>query len=283
MAMRMTNIPIYDGGKDIDDFLTVFGYESEMYGWDAEARARAIKLCLKGKALAVYNDLDETKKANIAEIEKALRAGCVQPPEVYFSEFYNRTLRPGEKLGEYCRALEKLVDKACPGCEERVRSSMLRSRLISVVPNDVKNFMELINDKTWSELVKIFEDQNEYRDPSTSMNDFLKVDINKIDTPDHKNGRQRNEFGSPYTGHSERKNLEYKTNQDTRYTEKYDRKPPSYGASPNTPHEPNRKFTGVCFYCGKPGHRKIECRARNRDRNSTEYLKPSRYSGRYVR
>ena len=62
MAMRMTNIPIYDGGKDIDDFLTVFGYESEMYGWDAEARARAIKLCLKGKALAVYNDLDETKK-----------------------------------------------------------------------------------------------------------------------------------------------------------------------------------------------------------------------------
>lgn len=80
-------MPTYDGVRDIDDFIREFKYESEMYGWDQEAQARVIKLCLKGQALVVYNSLDSSQKANVEEVEKALRAQCVLRPEVYLNNF----------------------------------------------------------------------------------------------------------------------------------------------------------------------------------------------------
>ena len=86
MAQR-SRIPKYDGVGDFEEFMTEFLYEGELYGMDEAAQARTIRLCLKGKALQIYMDLDETKKGSIKEIEKALREGCIKAPETYLSEF----------------------------------------------------------------------------------------------------------------------------------------------------------------------------------------------------
>lgn len=97
MALRNTSGPKFDGEGDIEEFLTEFGYESEMYGWDPEAQARVIKFFLKGKALSVYKALDDNKKTDIKEVEKALREKCVLSPDVYLNQFYQRTLYPERK------------------------------------------------------------------------------------------------------------------------------------------------------------------------------------------
>lgn len=136
--------------------------------------------------------------------------------------------------------------------ETAARHRFLRARLISVVPNEIKNFMELLNDNSWSELVNIFENQSDYKDLSTS--DFLKVEVNKFETPEKKN--RDNRVSS---------NMGYTTNRS--------------------------RFNGTCFYCVKPGHKKSECYRRdctennaNRDRaftnNQTNFQSSNRYDSR---
>lgn len=85
--------------------------------------------------------------------------------------------------------------------DEVVRQKFLRSRLISVVPSDVKNFMELVNDKKWPELVSIFENQTDFKDAILRYPyGYLKVDINKTEawtnrayheSPEHRNRNYR--------------------------------------------------------------------------------------------
>lgn len=38
MVLRYTCGPKFDGQGDIDEFFNDFGYESEIFGWDAEAQ-----------------------------------------------------------------------------------------------------------------------------------------------------------------------------------------------------------------------------------------------------
>lgn len=122
--------------------------------------------------------MDTSDKADIKAIEKALRSKCVETPEVYLNEFFERKMKPGERINTYCQALEKLLDKA--GISGDSREKLLSSRLISQVPLDVKNFMELMSDKSWKDLVHIFENQTDYK---KQMSEFMNIGVNKIETP----------------------------------------------------------------------------------------------------
>lgn len=119
-----------------------------------------------------------------------MRRKCVQPAEFYLRQFYDSTLQHGNRIGPFCRRLESLVNKGIPGMEDTAKHTLLRSRLIKVVPKDVKNFMELLSDRTCPQLVTIFENQRDYNGED-SKNDYLKADVNKFETPDRKDESRR--------------------------------------------------------------------------------------------
>ena len=76
------------------------------------------------------------------------------------NQFCQRTMRPGETVSQYCHAIQKLLDRGCPGCEDNTRNRLLR--LVANVPEHVKNFIEL-QAGTWDDIVKIIDKQVDYK------------------------------------------------------------------------------------------------------------------------
>ena len=189
---------------------------------------------MTGKAQRYYNELNATQKADVKEVFKKL-------PEFYMNLFYVRTLKPNESVSAYCNDIQHLLEKAMPGLEETTRDKFLKSRLISVVPESVKNFLEMLSDKTWAQLVAIFDKSTDYK--SILPADFAhEVAVNKFET----------------------------SGQDTRrvvYDERY---------RTRTPQQPRRRFNGECFHCHEIGHRQSECTKKTEAMRSRQ---PQGYGG----
>ncbi|RNA43351.1 hypothetical protein BpHYR1_027320 [Brachionus plicatilis] len=77
-----------------------------------------------------------------------------------------------------------------PGLEEAAKSSLLRARLIANVPENVKNFMELLSDKSWKELVAIFDKSVDYKSITTKVEDEA-VLVNKLNAISFKSQSQK--------------------------------------------------------------------------------------------
>ena len=161
-----------------------------MFNWDRAAQVRAIECCLVGKALQIFNNLSQSQKTDIDEIIKALKTGCKKSPDFYLNLFYARTLKSDESIATFCHDIEGLLSKGMPGLEEASKSSLLRARLIANVPENVKNFMELLSDKSWKELVTIFDKSVDYKSISTKVDDEA-VLVNKLNAVSFKSQSQK--------------------------------------------------------------------------------------------
>ncbi|CAF1014185.1 unnamed protein product [Brachionus calyciflorus] len=108
--------------------------------------------------------MTETDKASIKSIIEKLKRGCVKSSEYYLDLFYLRQLKHEDKISTFCYEMEKLFDKGLPGLDEENRTRMLRSRLLSAVPETIKNYLEWLSEKKWPEIVHIFEKSVDYKE-----------------------------------------------------------------------------------------------------------------------
>lgn len=165
---------VFDGeSQDVEEFLNSFVYETLMFGWNKESQVVAIKCCLVGKALQIYNGLSNAEKADIDEIMHALRQGCVKSPDYYLNLFYTRKLKPEESIASFCHDIERLLNKGMPGLETESKSKLLRARLIANVPENVKNYMEMLSDKSWRDLVALFDKSVDYISIAKTDDDII--------------------------------------------------------------------------------------------------------------
>ena len=220
--------PTFDGQGNVEEFINLFGYESVMFKWDKAAQASAIKFCLSKKALRYYNELDASKKGDIDEIFKKLRQCCAKAPEYYLNKLYTRTLKADEPISSYCHDIQNLLEKAMPELNPETKGMMLRARLISVVPESVKNFLEMLSDKTWSELVAIFDKSTDYKAIIQSSSVPTEVEINKSET--------------------------YKTPSPDRRVF-YDQRDKPRNGEPAS----GRRFDVEYFFCKRRGHKQSDC------------------------
>ncbi|CAF1030452.1 unnamed protein product [Brachionus calyciflorus] len=77
-----------------------------------------------------------------------------------------------------------------PGLDEENRTRMLRSRLLSAVPETIKNYLELLSDKKWTEIVAIFDKSVDYKEIYQGNFQIKEeVDLNKIDQSRNRSDR----------------------------------------------------------------------------------------------
>lgn len=155
---------IFDGeSQDVEKFINQFTLEALMFGWDEAAQAKAIKLYLEGKALKYYNELTSSEKNNIEDVFKGLKDKCGKPPNYYFSLFYNKEIKQDESIASFCHAIESYLEKATPGMDQLARERILIGRLMEKAPESVRGTLVLLGDKSWKELVTIFDKSVDYR------------------------------------------------------------------------------------------------------------------------
>lgn len=182
MRYDMNNL-VYDGeSSSFDEFGAAFKYDAINYGWDEAKQIQAIKLCLVAKAKKFFQELTNTEKASIKSVLEKLKKSCVKSPEYYLNLFYSRQLKSDEKISTFCYEIEKLIDKGLPGLDDENRTRMLRSRLLSAVPENIKNYLELLSDKKWSEIVGIFDKSVDYKEIYQGQFQIKEeVDLNRVE------------------------------------------------------------------------------------------------------
>ncbi|RNA30354.1 hypothetical protein BpHYR1_050047 [Brachionus plicatilis] len=133
----------YDGENvDYDDFYKAFGYDAAMNISDNVQQAHVIQYCLSGKALRLYNSMTD---------------------RVFLESVLQLNTKSGESIASFAKDLERLVDKDLPGLDGTVKTKLLKSRLVSSVPENTKDFLELLSDRTLGELIIISENQVAYK------------------------------------------------------------------------------------------------------------------------
>ena len=156
-----------------------FAYDAGMFGWDEKMQAKMFKYCLTGIAKDTYDVLSSSDKDDKDAIFDALKKECVKTPDFYINVLFDRKLQHGESIQQFCTAIEEIVDLGFPSLDATARTSMLRARLVSNVPENLKNQIEsLSRSTTWTDIKKVLLNSNDYRKPSKQP-DF--ADINRID------------------------------------------------------------------------------------------------------
>lgn len=215
----MGNNLAYDGESGCyDDFVSAFKYDCIIYGWDIKKQAEAIEFCLVGKAKKAFDQMQAVDKEDIKKILDTLKGKCIKSPEYYLNLFYSRQLKQDEKIGDFCHDIERLLDKGMPGLELNGRSRMLMSRLVSTVPSHIKSFLELQSDKSWSDIVSVFDKSVDYKEMYTGNFQQIKQEPMEINKMEHRESK----FSNPKVV----------------------------------------KFNGSCNFCGKFGHKSVDCLSR---------------------
>ncbi|RNA29077.1 hypothetical protein BpHYR1_038437 [Brachionus plicatilis] len=182
----MGNNVAYEGERGCyDEFVAAFRYNCIIYGWDTKKQAEAIEFCLVGMAKKAY---DQMQAADKEDIKKILDTKAI------------------------------ILDKGMPGLEPNGRSRMLMSRLVSTVPSHIKSFLELQSDKSWSDIVSVFDKSVDYKEMYTGYFQQIKQEPMEINKMEQRESRFWN--------------------------------------------SKSVKFNGSCNFCGKFGHKSMDCLTR---------------------
>ena len=155
MSLSLTAVT-YSGHSNLKVFKNTFLLDAEALRWSDSQQARTIRLYLSEKALKTYESLDSSYQKDLDKIFEALKKACSKSPQYYLNLFFNRKLNHGETITSFCTAIQKCPDDALSKVDEYTRDQLLISRLISNVPENVKNFLELMSYKSWKELVNMW-------------------------------------------------------------------------------------------------------------------------------
>ena len=154
---------IYNGLSELSTFRNAFMLEAKIFGWNETEQIDIIQYCLKDKALKVYKEMPQEDKDSMMKIWKEMERKSSKPKQYYLNLFYNRKINPGESVAAFCHAIQNLLEHGMPGLDVEARDELLKSRLMVNVPENTKNFLELMAEKKWSELVQIFDKQVDYK------------------------------------------------------------------------------------------------------------------------
>ena len=136
------------------------------------------KNCLTGIAKVTYDDdvLSSSDKDDIDAIFDALKKEWLKTPDYYINILFDRKLQHGESIQQF----QEIVELGFPYLDASALTSMLRARLVSNVPENLKIQIKCLpRTTTWTEVKKVLLNSNDYKKPSKQP-DF--ADIYRIDS-----------------------------------------------------------------------------------------------------
>lgn len=119
------------------EFFSQFELIARANRWDDETKNVALISCLRGKARAVLECIDDIESLNYDELKSKLelRFGEGHLSQSYYSLFTNRKQKAGEDEATLGSEIERLAKLAYPECSHHIRDKIACAQYISAISN----------------------------------------------------------------------------------------------------------------------------------------------------
>jgi len=138
----------FDGTVSLREYFSQFNLIARANGWDDSTKTVALASCLRGKARAVLETVQDVSHLEFAELKSKLelRFGEGYLSQNFYVQFTNRKQKFGEDLAALGSELDRLVRLAYPECPHEVRDKIACAQFISAIfDNFVKRTLQLEN------------------------------------------------------------------------------------------------------------------------------------------
>lgn len=230
---------IYDGSAPLREFFSQFNLIARANRWDEGMKSAVLVSCLRGKARAVLESLQDLENIEFADLKEKLelRFGENLSSQNYYCQFTNRKQKFGESLAFFAADLERLSQMAYPECPHSVRDKIACAQFVSALSdNFVKRTLQLEGVTSLriaterAKTIKFIRDNNFYEKKENNFNYGKRKEWGE----NNKEKKTSNED-------EEKKNK----NSENKRFDKFNKK-----------RNINNK---ECWQCGKMGHFRAEC------------------------
>jgi len=127
----------FDGTTPLREFFSQFELIARANRWNNEIKTIALVTCLRGKARAVLECVENIESINYAEIKAKLelRFGEAYLAQSYYSLFTNRRQKLDEDEATLGSDIERLSQLAYPECSHQVREKIACAQFVSALSN----------------------------------------------------------------------------------------------------------------------------------------------------
>jgi len=136
----------YDGSVSLREFFAQFELIARANRWNAAAKTVALASCLRGKARAVLESVEDLTNLDYTELKSKLelRFGEGQLSQNYYASFTSRRQKFGEDFASFGSDLERLCQLAYPEGTFALRDKIACSQFVSGIADSfVKKTLRL--------------------------------------------------------------------------------------------------------------------------------------------
>lgn len=126
---------IFDGTVPLREFFSQFELIARANHWSNETKTVALVLCLRGKARAVLECVQEIENLDSFELKSKLelRFGESYLSQSYYSQFTNRKQKSGEDEATLGSKIESLSQLIYPECSHQIRDKIACAQFVSAL------------------------------------------------------------------------------------------------------------------------------------------------------
>ena len=283
-------LPFYHGGvgESLDHWLKRFNRLAQANSWNADKKRDVFPWFLRGLAEQKYDSLTAAEKQNFDTMITALRDKLQhgRMSDIMSVELHARVQGEQESVADYSQEIRKLTKQAYPEFTEAMQQTFMKRAFLNGLRPDIRQFVMLSNPATFEDaeaLARSQEVQNHFhfgsspylfKKRSKSVPSHSRVSMVHTDPGTQDDlfiDKVRNVFAAEQKQY--RKEVHNLTDRlqklETSSGNKGRSAPGNYHASRRGALRRDQGHTSAswtkdgrncCFYCGKPGHHKAQCR-----------------------
>ncbi|KYN18064.1 hypothetical protein ALC57_09638 [Trachymyrmex cornetzi] len=126
---------IFDGSAPLREFFAQFDLIAYANHWGKETKTAVLVSCLRGKARAVLENIQNLENLEYSELRAKLELRFEEAHSLqnYYTQFTNRKQKFGENVAAFGSDIERLARLAYPECSDLMRNKIACAQFVSTL------------------------------------------------------------------------------------------------------------------------------------------------------